>query len=444
MMLNSGSRLARGHWCGWLFWGIAAVFFLYEQFVWVMPNVILVDLTQVAEASPVKLVWALSVYLWIYAFLQLFVGGLFDRFGTKFILCGATAICAASCLLFGTAHNLLEISVARGLSGFGSAFAFVGAIYVATVWFPPSRLALIVGITTAVGMFGQMFGQTPLVAAVEKFGWREVVVVCSWPGFALAGLILLVIPRRPSWFKDRFAKKSELKIGIFQGIVQVLSRWQMWAVGPVCGVLYLPLSVLAAMWGNTFMEKAGGYSAEQASFATIILGVGWLIGCPLVGIISDLTGSRKGPLLVGIVGGGTAMLLLLWPSFLGYGGLLAVMFVGGLFTSTEVVCFAVAMELFPQSLRGTAAACCNFITMMFAAGLQIVIGWILTEQIVGPVRHQLKVPHIPPVEQLPSATPDEFRWALAVVPALFLVALALCLLLPETAGRAVGTNDRKD
>ena len=82
--------------------------------------------------------------------------------------------------------------------------------------------------------------------------------------------------------------------------------------------------------------------------------------------------------------------------------------------------------------------------MMFAAGLQIVIGWILTEQIVGPVRHQLKVPHIPPVEQLPSATPDEFRWALAVVPALFLVALALCLLLPETTGRAAGTNGRKD
>jgi len=439
-MIHFGSRLRRGHWYGWLFWGVAALFFLYEQFVWVMPNVILEDLTRVADASPVKLVSALSVYLWIYAFLQLIVGGLFDRFGTKFILCGATALCALSCLLFGTADNLLGISVARGLSGFASAFAFVGTIYVATVWFAPSRLALIVGITTSVGMLGQMFGQTPLVAAVETFGWREVVITCSWPGFALALLILLVIPWRPSWFKDRFAKETDLNIGIFKGIVHVLSRWHIWAIGAVCGVLYLPLSVLAAMWGNTFMEKAGGYSPEQASFATIILGVGWLIGCPLVGIVSDLTGSRKMPLLVGIFGGGMAMLLLLWPSLLGYGGLLGVMFVGGLFTSAEVICFAVAMELFPESLRGTAAACCNFITMMFAAALQVFIGWILTAQIVGPFRHHVKVPHIPPIEQLPSATPDEFRWALAIIPALFLVAFVLCLLLPETARRTATAN----
>ena len=77
---------------------------------------------------------------------------------------------------------------------------------------------------------------------------------------------------------------------------------------------------------------------------------------------------------------------------------------------------------------------------MFGAALQILIGWILTEQIVGPFRHHVKVPHIPPIEQLPSATPDEFRWALAIIPALFLVAFVLCLLLPETARRTATAN----
>ena len=444
MMIKVGTRLTRGHWYGWIFWGIAASFFLYEQFVWVMPSVILEDLARVADASPVKLVSALSVYLWIYALLQLVVGGLFDRFGTKFILSGAVAICALSCLLLGTATDLSEISVARGVSGFGSAFAFVGTVYVATIWFRSSRLALIVGITTAVGMLGQLVGQTPLVAAVKAFGWREVVVFCGWPGLALAGLILLLVPRRPAWFKDRFAKADRVEIGIARGIVQVLSHWQMWAIGTVCAVLYLPLSVLAALWGNTFMETAGGYSAEQASFATLVLGAGWLIGCPIAGAISDRIGSRKRPLLIGIVGGGAAILLLLWPSLLTYSGMLAVMFVAGLFTSVEVICFAVAMELAPESLRATATACCNFINMMFAAALQVVIGWILTEQIVGPVRGQVTVPRIPLAEQLPSATPEEFRWALAVIPALFLVAFALCLLLPETGVRSAGPAPRDE
>jgi len=442
-MTKIGSRLTRGRWYGWVFWGVAALFFLYEQFVWVMPSVILTDLAQAAGATPVKLVSALSVYLWIYAFLQLVVGGLFDRFGSKFILSAAVAICAVSSLLFGTADDLSAIGLARGLSGFGSAFAFVGTIYVATVWFRPSQLALIVGITTGVGMLGQLIGQTPLVAAVKAFGWREVAVFCSWPGFVLAGLILLLIPRRPPSFEDRFAKADGTEIGVVRGIVQLLSSWQTWAIGTVCAVLYSPLSVLAALWGNTFMEQAGGYSAEQASFGTLILGFGWLIGCPLAGLLSDRIGSRKGPLLIGIVGGGAAILLLLWPSLLSYREMLAVMFLAGLFTSVEVICFAVAMELAPWSLRGTATACCNFITMMFAAALQVAIGWILTEQIVGPLREQVTLPTIPLSQQLPNATPEEFRWALAVIPALFLVAFFLCLLLPETAGRPSGPPARE-
>jgi len=435
-MIKIGSRLTRGRWYGWIFWGIAALFFLYEQFVWVMPSVILADLSRAADAPPVKLVSALSVYLWIYAPLQLVVGGLVDRFGTKFILSAAAAICAVSSLLFGTADDLGQIGLARGLSGFGSAFALVGTVYLATVWFRPSRLALMIGITAGVGMVGQLLGQTPLVAAVKAFGWREVAVFCSWPGFVLAGLVFLLIPRRPAWFEDRFAKSDEIEIGVVRGIVQLLSGWQMWAIGTVCAVLYLPLSVLAALWGNTFMEQAGGYSVDQASFGTLILGFGWLIGCPLAGAVSDRIGSRKGPLLVGIVGGGAAILLLLWPSLLSYRGMLATMFLAGLFTSVEVLCFAVAIELAPGSLRGTATACCNFIAMMFAAVLQVVIGWVLTAQIVGPLRQQVTLPGIPISEHLPNATPEEFRWALAVIPALFLVAFFLCWLLPEAANRS--------
>ena len=132
------------------------------------------------------------------------------------------------------------------------------------------------------------------------------------------------------------------------------------------------------MWGNTFMEKAGGYTAEEASFATIVLALGWLLGSPVMGILSDRWGSRRLPLMIGSVGGGAAMCVLLWPAMLGYEGLLVFMFIAGIFTSTQVICFAASMEVAPKPLRGTATACCNFITMMVAAVLQIWIGWVLT------------------------------------------------------------------
>ena len=432
-MRDLGSRLERGHWSGWIFWGFAAVFFLYEFFVRVMPSVILSDLSEELHATPVALSSALAVYLWVYAPMQLVVGGLFDRFGTKFLIVGAAAICGAGCLIFAYGHSLLAIGLSRGMAGFGSAFAFVGAVYVATVWFPPSRLALIAGITTAVGILGEVIGQTPMVKAVDAFGWRNVVLTCGWAGIIYAVILLFVIPKRPAWFQERFTPEDKTQISILRGVLRVLVSWPIWGLGVISAILYLPLSVVAAMWGNTFMEKAGGYTAEEASFATIVLALGWLLGSPMMGILSDRWGSRRRPLMIGSIGGGAAMCILLWPELLGYEGLLVLMFIGGLFTSTQVICFAASMEVAPKSLRGTATACCNFITMMIAAVLQIWIGWVLTTE-VRFFHHNAKS-QVDPARLLDAATAGDFRWAMAIIPALFIVALLICVMLPETAPR---------
>ena len=426
------NRLERGRWYGWLFWGVAASFFLYEFFVRVMPSVILKDLSTQLDASPVELSSSLAIYLWVYAPMQLVVGGLFDRFGTKFLIMGASLIVGGGCLIFAASNSLFPIGLSRGMAGFGSAFAFVGAVYVATVWFPSSRLALIAGITAAVGILGEIIGQTPMVEAVQALGWRRVLQVAGFAGIAVA-ILLFVIPSRPKWFHDRFTEEDETNIGIFRGIVTVLGQWRLWMVGVISAVLYLPLSVVAALWGNTFMETAGGYTAEQASFATVMLAIGWLIGCPVAGIVSDRMGSRKWPLIVGSIGGGIAMTLLLWPGLLGYYGLLVLMLIGGLFTSTQVICFAVAMEVCPKSLRGTATACCNFITMMLAAGLQIGIGWILTAEVMAPNLHRTAGHTVKAADMLKDATPEQFRWAMAIIPALFVLAVILSFVLPETA-----------
>lgn len=441
VMTSFASGLHRGHWYGWIFWGVAAFFFLYEYFIRVMPSVIMKELGCEFDASPVELSAALATYLWVYAPLQLVVGGFFDKFGAKFLVAGAALICGGGGIVFGMAGDLHGVALAEGMIGIGSAFAFIGALYVATVWFPPSRLALIAGITTAVGILGQIIGQTPLEEAVKAFDWRTVVLATGWIGIGLAVLLFVVIPPRPSWFHERFSEEEHVEYSILRGILHVLGTWKVWVVGIISATLFLPLSVVAAMWGDAFMETAGGYTADEASFATIMLALGWLIGSPLVGIVSDRLGSRKWPLLIGSVGGGVAMLLFLWPSMFGYYGLLALMLVGGLFTSTQVICFAVVMELSPKVLRGTAAACNNFITMLIAAGLQVSVGWILTEEMISPALHPGQKHAVKAKDMIMNATPEEFRLAMMLIPALFVVAFILCLILPETAP---GSDPQKD
>ena len=86
-MENRTPRLQRGHWYGWIFWGVAASFFLYEYFIRVMPSVFLQELAQELDATPVALSGSLAVYLWVYAPMQLVVGRLFDRFRGKVLAC---------------------------------------------------------------------------------------------------------------------------------------------------------------------------------------------------------------------------------------------------------------------------------------------------------------------------------------------------------------------
>ena len=152
-----------------------------------------------------------------------------------------------------------------------------------------------------------------------------------------------------------------------------------------------------------------------------------------MGVLSDRWGSRRLPRMIGSVGGGTAMCVLLWPAMLGYEGLLVFMFIAGLFTSTQVICFAASMEVAPKQLRGTATACCNFITMMVAAVLQIWIGWVLTAEVKSPSHHAAHPAVVDPAFLLDAATATEFRWAMGIIPALFILSLIVCIVLPETA-----------
>ncbi len=71
--------------------------------------------------------------------------------------------------------------------------------------------------------------------------------------------------------------------------------------------------------------------------------------------------------------------------------------------------------------------------MMLAAGVQVVIGWILTSEILTPNMHRTEGHVTKAADLLKTADPDQFRWAMAIVPALFVVSLVLCFILPETA-----------
>jgi MFS family permease len=432
--------LQQGRWYAWFFWGIVAVFFLYEFYIRVTPNVILPELAGDFDSNPGAIGSAMSIYLWVYAPAQLLVGWLFDRFGTKYLVSSAAIVCGIGAILFSTAQVLEVAALSRGLIGLGSAFAFVGAIYIATVWFPPARLALIAGITSSVGMIGEVIGQYPMERFVEMYSWRTVVLSTGFIGIGLGVIMVLVIPKRPSWLNALVSPHESDSIGFWSSLGRVLSNGQMWIIGFVSAVVYLPLSVLAALWGTSSLETLHDLTAEQASIAISMVPIGWLVGCPILALLSDRLKLRVPFLLLGCIGGGATTAMLLFPHLMSFFWLNMLMLATGVFISTQAVTFAMAMEINPRRFRATSVAICNFIVMLIAACLQVGIGWILNwrAQQATPQGQ----PHASqtgtgwqPTDWLEALTVGDYQVALATIPILFAIAIVACFFIRETHGR---------
>ena len=432
MNASTRSELLRGQWYAWVFWGVVAIFTLYEFFIRVTPNAILDDLQEDLNANPGSIATAMSVYLWVYAPMQLLVGVLFDRYGTKYIVSTAAMICGIGCIIFSQADGLVAAGVGRGFIGVGSAFAFVGAVYVATVWFSPQRLALITGITVAVGMIGDSIGQLPIAELVAVSSWQKVVLVSGLVGIGLGILMLITIPRRPAWFHEQFKNEQIDQPSLAQCLASVLRNRQIWLIGCISAILYLPISILAALWGTSYLEKTMSIETDQASMLITALLIGFMIGCPIVGRLSDKFNTRKAPLVIGAIGGFITMGLFMLAGSLSVTSMMALMFVMGLCTSTQSIAFAVAIEISPRQLAATAVGVCNFITMMAAAGLQNAIGWILNSMIddAPPTSKSDKT------QGYDNVTGDDFMTAMLIIPVLFLVSIGLCTLLKRTSSRS--------
>lgn len=363
---------------GWVICGLAAVFYCYEYLLRIEPSVMVSELMRQFNLSADRFSAIISLYYLAYTPMQAVVGVITDIYGPRYILTFAVFVCALGSFFFGIADNIYIASIGRFLVGLGSAFAFVSALKLASIWLPLNRFALFAGLVTALGMIGGMAADIGLTHLVATIGWKSTIHISTIVGVILLPIIWIIIRDKKSQSRGQPSVKQQIAYReTFTGLLVILRNPQVWIVGFIGSILYLSLSVFAELWGIPFLKEVYHLNAQQAAFANSAVFLGWLLGAPLTGWISDKVQQRRLPLLLGCLLSAVAIAWVIYFPATPLAIVILLLFLFGMFCSIEVVCFAVGRETSPRNVTGAAVSFVNLLVMFGGLAFQPMVGKIL-------------------------------------------------------------------
>ncbi len=177
----------------WFICSIGAVFYCYEYLLRIAPSLMASELMKFYNLSASQYGDLTAYYYFAYAPMQLGVVVLVDIYGPLILLVFACLSCSIGAFMFGSSNHMIVAQVSRFLIGFGSAFAFVCSLKIATIWLPSERFALASGLITSLGMLGAMMGDMLLNHLIDYQGWRSTTFLSAWFGIALTFVILFFV-----------------------------------------------------------------------------------------------------------------------------------------------------------------------------------------------------------------------------------------------------------
>jgi MFS family permease len=360
-------------------WLLVAVYYFYQYALRSAPSVMMPQLTDAFSVNALGVSAIVGMFYYGYSPFSLVAGTSMDCFGAKRVIPIGAAVVGIGAILFGTG-NVAAANIGRFLQGAGGAFALIGAVYLITKNFPASVGASLIGATQMFGMAGGSAGQF-LVGPIVKGGvsWDRFWIYAGCLGLVISVVLLILLPKEAP-------KTSTSGSGAFATLLRSLGKVfrnpQSILCGFISGLLFIPTTILGMTWGVRFLQEARGREYEAAVTLAAAVPLGWMIGCPLLGFISDRLGRRKPVILAG-----TIMLLAVvsWVLF-GNPEILRGHTVGilmGIASGAAMLPYTVIKEANPPELGGTATGVINFINFTFSALLGPVFGARLMEMPEG-------------------------------------------------------------
>jgi MFS family permease len=363
---------------GTMTWLVAALFLLYVFFLKTFLGTLARQMIPDLNLNPETFSFLGVGYYLAYGLMQIPVGIFVDRYGVKKILTFAISVCALSSILFASVHQFYSAFLCRLLMGFGSSFALVCILVIALTGFPHRLFGFFSGISQFIGTMGSLLSGGPLILFIARFhiNWRTAIFEIGILGIVLAVVALCMVRE-----KSRIQGKKTLIMlkrphSLQLTLKQLISNKQAWYIAVYSASIYLPMALLGALWGVNYLEARG---LAQNTAANII-SAGWLgyaLGCPFWGAVSDLIRRRKFPLVLCGAVSLIITLCIVYVSLHSAWSYSVLFFTLGVSSSGQNIGFATISEHVSSKARTTALGLNNGLMILFAAGFPVISSYFI-------------------------------------------------------------------
>lgn len=421
----------------WIIWSIAGIFYFYDIILRIYPSTIEHQFTSAFQINATQFGVFTACYYFTYTAMQIPAGIIVDRisiYKTLFLAC-------LSCLFgIGLIHYFSDIMIAqigRLTIGFGAAFAYVATLKIASIWLPADRFGIATTVADSLGMLGGIFTDEILGRINQISGFRESETWLIVSGVIIALLILFVLKDRPEKTPHP-AHNINLydPRKVLNRLKNIATSKQVWLIGTVGCLYYLPSSVVGDVWGIPFLETVYHFSQRTADHAISFFFAGWIIVGPFVGLASDKWRNRCKPITVCVVANLILFAGIVYLPYFGYtpGVVLTyfLFFLIGAFTGAHPLVFALAKENFSLRSTGTVVAFTNTLVMIGGVIFQPATGFLLdfAHHTIGKAGAEVYTTH-------------DFTFALTVMPVSMLLCWFIMHFVKETGDRIDQHNEQR-
>ncbi len=340
----------------------------YRSFLAVLTPQLSADIgADKADLSLASGIWFIS-----FALMQFVVGVGLDRFGprrTTAIIFGLGATSGA--LVFATAQTPTAIVVAMCLFGIGCSPVLMASLFIFARRFADSRFAIMTSSLVAFGTMGNVIGASPLAAAVDSYGWRQVMTALAVASFLVA-LAIYSLVRDP--------EAASVRNNGLAGYLTLLKSRALWAIMIMTLLCYAPVAGIRGLWAGPYLTDLYQANGPLIGTVTLYMAIAMIAGSLIYGPLDKLFKTRKWIIFTGNLIVLAVLLALAWNPLRGVDSATLLFIALGLCGSSYGVLMAHGRSFLPPHLVGRGVTLLNFCSIFGAGIMQFFTGQVMSWQ----------------------------------------------------------------